>query len=270
MFDMPTGCGSKLWANSYARRDATCVARLRQAGAVILGKTVTTAVRQLRPAGDAQPVEPRPHPRRQFQRLGRGGGVRHVPGGAGHADRRLDHPPGELLRRVQPEADLRPGERGRRAAAGPEPGPRRRDGELRAGFGDPAPAHRPHRRGRSSEARFTTRQRSRNPGRECFKQTRSVLPDFPAAAGPEMADAFAMLREANDTAAGWAWNSLPLPPAFADVPCYHHTLMAVEAADVSRRPHAPPPGRLPATDPRPDRNGLGDTRPRTSPTRRAI
>jgi aspartyl-tRNA(Asn)/glutamyl-tRNA(Gln) amidotransferase subunit A len=43
VFDLPTGCGSKLWANSYARRDATCVERLRQAGAVILGKTVTTA-----------------------------------------------------------------------------------------------------------------------------------------------------------------------------------------------------------------------------------
>ena len=43
VFDMPTGCGSKRWANSYARRDATCVERLRQAGAVIMGKTVTTA-----------------------------------------------------------------------------------------------------------------------------------------------------------------------------------------------------------------------------------
>lgn len=43
VFDMPTGCGSKLWANSYARRDATVIDRLRQAGAVIMGKTVTTA-----------------------------------------------------------------------------------------------------------------------------------------------------------------------------------------------------------------------------------
>ncbi len=42
VFDMPTGCGSKLWANSYARQDATVVDRLRQAGAIILGKTVTT------------------------------------------------------------------------------------------------------------------------------------------------------------------------------------------------------------------------------------
>jgi Asp-tRNA(Asn)/Glu-tRNA(Gln) amidotransferase A subunit family amidase len=42
VFDMPTGCGSKLWANSYARQDATVVDRLRHAGAIILGKTVTT------------------------------------------------------------------------------------------------------------------------------------------------------------------------------------------------------------------------------------
>jgi Asp-tRNA(Asn)/Glu-tRNA(Gln) amidotransferase A subunit family amidase len=49
VFDMPTGCGSKLWANSYARRDATCVARLRDAGAVIMGKTVTTPYAYLDP-----------------------------------------------------------------------------------------------------------------------------------------------------------------------------------------------------------------------------
>jgi Asp-tRNA(Asn)/Glu-tRNA(Gln) amidotransferase A subunit family amidase len=49
VYDMPTGCGSKLWANSYARQDATCVERLRQAGAIILGKTVTTAYAYLDP-----------------------------------------------------------------------------------------------------------------------------------------------------------------------------------------------------------------------------
>ncbi len=49
VFDMPTGCGSKRWANSYARQDATCVERLRQAGAIILGKTVTTAYAYLDP-----------------------------------------------------------------------------------------------------------------------------------------------------------------------------------------------------------------------------
>jgi aspartyl-tRNA(Asn)/glutamyl-tRNA(Gln) amidotransferase subunit A len=42
VFDWPTACGSKLWARAVARRDATVVERLRRAGAVFLGKTVTT------------------------------------------------------------------------------------------------------------------------------------------------------------------------------------------------------------------------------------
>jgi len=42
VFDWPTACGSKLWANSVAREDCEVVKRLRQAGAILLGKTVTT------------------------------------------------------------------------------------------------------------------------------------------------------------------------------------------------------------------------------------
>jgi aspartyl-tRNA(Asn)/glutamyl-tRNA(Gln) amidotransferase subunit A len=42
VFDWPTAAGSKLWANAVARKDATVVERLRLAGAVFLGKTVTT------------------------------------------------------------------------------------------------------------------------------------------------------------------------------------------------------------------------------------
>jgi aspartyl-tRNA(Asn)/glutamyl-tRNA(Gln) amidotransferase subunit A len=55
VFDMPTGCGSKLWANSYARRDATVVERLRQAGAIIMGKTVTTAYASFDPSVTRNP-----------------------------------------------------------------------------------------------------------------------------------------------------------------------------------------------------------------------
>ena len=40
--DMPTSCGSRRWAGSIARKDAACVRRLRAAGAIIIGKTVTT------------------------------------------------------------------------------------------------------------------------------------------------------------------------------------------------------------------------------------
>jgi aspartyl-tRNA(Asn)/glutamyl-tRNA(Gln) amidotransferase subunit A len=55
VYDMPTGCGSKLWANSFARRDAEVVAKLRQAGALILGKTVTTPYAFLDPPPTRNP-----------------------------------------------------------------------------------------------------------------------------------------------------------------------------------------------------------------------
>jgi aspartyl-tRNA(Asn)/glutamyl-tRNA(Gln) amidotransferase subunit A len=42
VFDWPTAAGARRWAQSIARRDATVVQRLRHAGAVLLGKTVTT------------------------------------------------------------------------------------------------------------------------------------------------------------------------------------------------------------------------------------
>ena len=40
--DLPTAAGYKPWQQSIARQDATVVERLRQAGAVFVGKTVTT------------------------------------------------------------------------------------------------------------------------------------------------------------------------------------------------------------------------------------
>ncbi len=42
VLDLPTAAGSELWKNSIARADSTAVKRLRQSGAIILGKTVTT------------------------------------------------------------------------------------------------------------------------------------------------------------------------------------------------------------------------------------
>jgi aspartyl-tRNA(Asn)/glutamyl-tRNA(Gln) amidotransferase subunit A len=53
--DMPTACGSTRWATSFARADAHCVALLRQAGAIILGKTVTTAYAYLDPPKTRNP-----------------------------------------------------------------------------------------------------------------------------------------------------------------------------------------------------------------------
>jgi aspartyl-tRNA(Asn)/glutamyl-tRNA(Gln) amidotransferase subunit A len=55
VFDWPTAAGSRLWAQSIARRDATVVERLRQAGAVLLGKTVTTAYASFDPPPTRNP-----------------------------------------------------------------------------------------------------------------------------------------------------------------------------------------------------------------------
>ena len=53
--EMPTAAGSKRWANAIARQDARVVEQLRQAGAVILGKTVTTAFASFDPSPTYNP-----------------------------------------------------------------------------------------------------------------------------------------------------------------------------------------------------------------------
>ena len=78
--DQPTENGSQLCAGRRPDTDATLVALLRQAGAVIMGKCVTT----------------------EFV-LGLGGGGRRFHGAAGHrlADRRVHAAPGVLQRRLR-------------------------------------------------------------------------------------------------------------------------------------------------------------------------
>ncbi|MBI4292215.1 MAG: amidase [Betaproteobacteria bacterium] len=53
--DMPTQCGSPLYEGWRSGRDAASVAALRQAGAVILGKTVTTEFAATVPRGTRNP-----------------------------------------------------------------------------------------------------------------------------------------------------------------------------------------------------------------------
>jgi aspartyl-tRNA(Asn)/glutamyl-tRNA(Gln) amidotransferase subunit A len=55
VFDWPTACGSKLWANSIARQDAAIIASLRTAGAIFLGKTVTTQYASFDPPATKNP-----------------------------------------------------------------------------------------------------------------------------------------------------------------------------------------------------------------------
>ncbi len=56
--DMPTECGSALFAGRRPLEDSTVVALLRKAGAVILGKTVTTEMALSSPGKTATPPDP--------------------------------------------------------------------------------------------------------------------------------------------------------------------------------------------------------------------
>jgi Asp-tRNA(Asn)/Glu-tRNA(Gln) amidotransferase A subunit family amidase len=53
--EMPTGCGSARWKNSIAREDAQVIKKLRESGALILGKTVTTPFAYLDPSVTRNP-----------------------------------------------------------------------------------------------------------------------------------------------------------------------------------------------------------------------
>jgi Asp-tRNA(Asn)/Glu-tRNA(Gln) amidotransferase A subunit family amidase len=53
--DMPTGYGSPIWRGHRPARDAACVALIREAGAVVLGKTVTTELAYFSPGRTANP-----------------------------------------------------------------------------------------------------------------------------------------------------------------------------------------------------------------------
>jgi amidase len=53
--DLPTECGFAGWRGRRPPRDAACVARLRAAGAVVLGKTVTTEFAFFRPGKTRNP-----------------------------------------------------------------------------------------------------------------------------------------------------------------------------------------------------------------------
>jgi aspartyl-tRNA(Asn)/glutamyl-tRNA(Gln) amidotransferase subunit A len=58
VFDWPTGCGSARWRHSIARHDAPVVERLRHGGAVLIGKTVTTAYASFDPPPTRNPWDP--------------------------------------------------------------------------------------------------------------------------------------------------------------------------------------------------------------------
>ncbi len=60
--DMPSQYGSPIWAGHRPRSDAACVAAARAAGAVVIGKTVTTEFATRHPGPTANPANPKHTP----------------------------------------------------------------------------------------------------------------------------------------------------------------------------------------------------------------
>lgn len=60
--DMPTAYGSEIYRGHRPSRDAEAVARLRRAGALIMGKTVTTEFAYMHPGPTVNPHDPRHTP----------------------------------------------------------------------------------------------------------------------------------------------------------------------------------------------------------------
>lgn len=60
--DMPTEYGSRLWAGHSPKRDAAVVERLRAAGAIVIGKTVTTEYAYFQPGKTRNPHDPQRTP----------------------------------------------------------------------------------------------------------------------------------------------------------------------------------------------------------------
>ncbi|MBN9117789.1 MAG: amidase [Planctomycetes bacterium] len=227
VFDMPTGCGSKRWANSYARRDADCVARLRRAGAIVMGKTVTTTFASFDPPITGNPWN-----------------LSHTPGGSSSGSAvavacgmclgALASQTGGSITRPASYCgvySLKP-THGRVSVDGVLPLAPSLDhvGVMANCVRDLALLLQPLAR-TDSDAVPAPYHYHGELKQESYKRLKQLaaLPDFPPTAGPEMAKAFDAFRD-RTRSANWVWTELPLPPAFADVPPFHSTVMAVEAA----------------------------------------
>ncbi len=61
-YDLPTAYGSPIYKNHYPSTDSVSVALLRQAGGIILGKTVTTEFASFKPSQTSNPHDPKHTP----------------------------------------------------------------------------------------------------------------------------------------------------------------------------------------------------------------
>ena len=99
-YDYPTGMGSAIMDGYTPGNDARVVSNVRLEGGIVMGKTVTAEFAVHHPGPTVNPYD-LPLAGHIVERLGCGGRHAHGPCRAGQPDRRLDHPAGELLRRLR-------------------------------------------------------------------------------------------------------------------------------------------------------------------------
>ncbi len=128
-FDMPTRHGSPIYQNNQPDADAACVALCRDAGMVILGKTVTTEFANRHPGPTTNPHNPAHTPGGSSSGSAAGVADAMLPLGFGTQDGGLGDPGRpEFWRRDRLQAELRRDQSGRRQAAVRHPRHGRRDG----------------------------------------------------------------------------------------------------------------------------------------------
>lgn len=223
VFDWPTAAGSKRWADSYARQDCPAVARLREAGAVLMGKTVTVAYAAFDP-----PVTQNPW------------NLKRTPGGSssgsaaavacGMCLAALGSQTGGSITRPASYCGvngLKPTHR-RISLEGVVPFAPSLDhaGVIAASVNDLAIAYQPMAWTGEGPP---PREFGSGTGHPLLK--RLGLPGyyFDNKMEPVMALAFGrLLQKLRDK--GWHIDSYPLPPAAAEIPWFHRQMMSAEAA----------------------------------------
>ena len=142
-----TTCGSKILENFVPFYDATAVIKLREAGAILIGKAnmdefaMGSSHRKFRVFPDRQPLGRGARAWRFLGRIGRDRGLGPVLCGPGHGYRRLHPAARVVLRHRGPQAHLRPRVPVRADRLRLLPGPDRSHDPLGGGRGPRAPGH---------------------------------------------------------------------------------------------------------------------------------
>ncbi len=159
-YDMPTEYGSELFRGHQPMTDAASRPRVAPGRRGAGRQDRHGVLRRRRSGAHAQSVRHPPHAGRLVERHRRGGRLAHAAGRARHPRARLDHPAGELLRRLCAEAHLRRDQPPGLVLDGLQHGPSRRVRRHAVRHVDHGAHHREPRRRRSVASRPLRRDRA--------------------------------------------------------------------------------------------------------------